>query len=93
MVQRRATTQEAARQRQRSLMARIKALSEQMGSELLAARPLDGNLVEIRLRGDGPAALLDFERGVSRLEGVARVSIHAIDHRQATFSVELLRAP
>lgn len=92
MVQHRAT-QERGDQRQRVLMARIKALSEEMGGEFLAARTVDRNFVEVQLRGDGPAALLDFERSVSRLEGVARVSIHAVDQRQATFSVELLSTP
>ncbi len=45
--------------------------------------------VQVEVRGSGFGELLDFQERLSRLEGVARVSIHAIDNERATLVVEL----
>lgn len=54
-----------------------------MGQE---ARP---RRVQVEVRGTGFGELLDFQERLSRLEGVSRVSIHAIDNERATLVVEL----
>ena len=45
------------------------------------------------MRGPGFGELLDFQERLSTLEGVARVSINAIDTERATLVVELEPGP
>jgi hypothetical protein len=45
--------------------------------------------VQVDIKGHGFGALLDFQERLSEIEGVARVSINAIDHERATLVVEL----
>ncbi|MBA4179331.1 MAG: hypothetical protein C0506_01970 [Anaerolinea sp.] len=54
--------------------------------EAVAARP---RRVQMDVRGHGFGELLDFQERLSRVEGVARVSINAIDAERATLVVEL----
>lgn len=44
---------------------------------------------QVDVKGPGFAALLDFEERLSRIEGVSRVAIKAIDNERATLIVEL----
>lgn len=47
--------------------------------------------LQVDVKGPGFAALLDFEERLSRVEGVSRVAIKAIDNERATLIVELTR--
>ncbi len=47
------------------------------------------SLVRVNVKGSGIGELLDFQERISGIEGVARVSIHAIDAERATLLVEL----
>lgn len=49
--------------------------------------------VHVDVRGQGFGELLDFQERLSSLDGVARVSINAIDTERATLVVELERGP
>jgi hypothetical protein len=48
-----------------------------------------GHRVQVDVRGTGFGELLDFQERLSQLEGVARVSINAIDNERATLIVDL----
>lgn len=48
--------------------------------------------VHVEVRGGGFGELLDFQERLSEVEGVARVSISAIDNERATLVVELTAA-
>ena len=45
--------------------------------------------VQVEAKAEGFGDLLDFQERLSAIEGVARVTIHAIDSGRATFVVEL----
>lgn len=49
--------------------------------------------LQVDVRGQGFGELLDFQERLSSLEGVARVSINAIDTERATLVVELEPSP
>jgi hypothetical protein len=48
-----------------------------------------GRRLQVDVRGKGFGELLDFQERLANLEGVARVSINAIDNERATLIVEL----
>ncbi len=48
-----------------------------------------GHRVQVDVRGKGFGELLDFQERLANLQGVARVSINAIDNERATLIVEL----
>jgi hypothetical protein len=50
---------------------------------------LRGRRLQVDVRGKGFGELLDFQERLANLEGVARVSINAIDNERATLIVEL----
>lgn len=54
-----------------------------------APPPGPGGTMRVEVRGSGFGELLDFQERLSELDGVSRVSIHAIDTDRATFVVEL----
>jgi hypothetical protein len=54
-----------------------------------AASEPRGHRVQVDVRGKGFGELLDFQERLANLEGVARVSINAIDNERATLIVEL----
>jgi hypothetical protein len=45
--------------------------------------------IEIQAHGQGFGELLDFQERLSKIDGVARVSISAIDNQQSMLVVEL----
>lgn len=69
------------------------------GLEVLSSRGLKGQRpveadhgpasVEVRVRGRSPGQLLGFRDRLSQVEGVSRVSIHAVDPERAVLVVEL----
>lgn len=52
-----------------------------------------GEPIQVDVTGEGFGELLDFQERLSRLPGVARVSISAIDNERATLVVELDGTP
>ncbi len=54
-----------------------------------AGPPASPTKVQVHVRGGDFGTILDFQERVSKLEGVRRVSISAIDHERATLVVEL----
>lgn len=56
---------------------------------LHAHGPVRGDKVYLDVHGTGFGELLDFQDRLTRIEGVVRVSINAIDNERATLVVEL----
>lgn len=60
-----------------------------VASLLNAHGPVRGDKVYLDVHGTGFGELLDFQDRLTRIEGVVRVSINAIDNERATLVVEL----
>jgi hypothetical protein len=70
----------------------VGGIDDLLPGRLKAQRPSAGvssSRIQVDVRGRGPRELLEFRERIAALEGVAAVSIHAIDPERAVLVVEL----
>lgn len=71
------------------MIEQLRLLGDGFGARILQATPIDRTALKLEVRGRDPAGLLDMQHALLQLDGVARVSLHAVDQRQGRLLVEL----